>query len=793
MLCVHQGLAHAAAPEVAPAPDDTGAAAAGPALDLQLEVFVNGVTTGLIGSFRQEADGTLSVDPKELSELGIRPQRAALGADGRVRLDRMSGASFRYDAASQSLQVEAPDALRIPRNVDARGDPVARADPESDWGVVSNYTLFANFQNEEFFSIPDYQGTSATLDNTLFSPFGNLNYSFIANTGASEYGAPDFLRLNTSWTYFDARNLATYTAGDLVSGGLLWTRPVRLGGVQIRRNFGLRPDLVTLPIPSLAGSAAVPSTVEVFVNGQRTLDKQLPSGPFQVTNLPIVAGPGQARLVLTESSGRQIVADVPFYVSTQLLAEGLVDYSLEAGYARNYYGIYSDVYYSDPVGSGTIRYGLSNQLTIEAHAEGGAGLVNGGFGGAFNLASYGVMSLAGAASVLDDRSGYQIAGSIEFAIDSWRVSLRSQRTFGDYQDIASVTAEGQELPTPFSVAPLFNALPPRAIDQLSISTPLADRASLNLNFTNYEQIDGSNYRIAGISYARPLFNGNLFVNGFMDFANAGSYGATLGFSVPLGPQSSGALSADVDAQGASIAAQAMKSEGLEPGSYGWRFLDSEGAQTYRGVAGSYRGQNGRVEVGVQQYGSGGNAFTATAQGAIVAAGGGVFFSNQISDSFGVVDVGAPGVPVRAQNHMVGVTDAGGKVLVPNLQSYEENAIEIDPTNLPVDAQIANTRRTVVPAARSGVLVKFGVKSGGASALVAFIDAKGVALPMGTLVALNGSPQPVVVGYDGQAFLGDLQPSNSATITLPDGNSCAASFDFTPRPGRQVVIEKVPCQ
>ena len=59
----------------------------------------------------------------------------------------------------------------------------------------------------------------------------------------------------------------SYRAGDTISGRTLaWTRPIRLGGLQVQRNFALRPDLVTLPLPSYSGSAAVPSTVDVYVN-----------------------------------------------------------------------------------------------------------------------------------------------------------------------------------------------------------------------------------------------------------------------------------------------------------------------------------------------------------------------------------------------------------------------------------------------------------------------------------------------------------------------------------------------
>ncbi|MBX4378754.1 hypothetical protein K4H02_27235, partial [Mycobacterium tuberculosis] len=79
------------------------------------------------------------------------------------------------------------------------------------------------------------------------------------------------------------------------SGGLQWTRPVYLGGLQVQRNFHLRSDLVTIPIPVISGSAAVPSTLEVYTQNVKTYSGTVPSGPFQVTNFPVFTGAGQAQ------------------------------------------------------------------------------------------------------------------------------------------------------------------------------------------------------------------------------------------------------------------------------------------------------------------------------------------------------------------------------------------------------------------------------------------------------------------------------------------------------------------
>jgi outer membrane usher protein len=43
-------------------------------------------------------------------------------------------------------------------------------------------------------------------------------------------------------------------------------------------NFGTRPDLVTTPLMSAGGDALVPSSVDVFVNGQPLGTTQVPAG-----------------------------------------------------------------------------------------------------------------------------------------------------------------------------------------------------------------------------------------------------------------------------------------------------------------------------------------------------------------------------------------------------------------------------------------------------------------------------------------------------------------------------------
>lgn len=63
-----------------------------------------------------------------------------------------------------------------------------------------------------------------------------------------------------------------------------------MGGAMVERNFGLQPDLVTIPLAGFEGSAALPSTVEVFSDSIRAYSADVPAGPFSIRDLPLTGG-----------------------------------------------------------------------------------------------------------------------------------------------------------------------------------------------------------------------------------------------------------------------------------------------------------------------------------------------------------------------------------------------------------------------------------------------------------------------------------------------------------------------
>ena len=752
-------------------------------VDLQLEVYINGTSTKLVAAVRQEQDGSLTIAPEQLYNVGIIPAAQARRSDGRIDITRLPAITARIDAATQSLYLGAPDDGRVPHEISARrrSDPLDTSDPrnrvQTGFGALLNYDVSASglyrLERHGFTN----NGLSGTFDGRMFSSIGVLDNSVSLSGGAVR-------RLGTSWSSSDPSALRTVRIGDLITGGLSWTRPSRLGGIQMQSNFDLRPGLVTMPVPGFSSSAAVPSTVDVFLDNSRRLSQAVPAGPFEIVDMPIVTGGGTARIVVRDENGNETVTESDYFVSDRLLRPELLDYSFELGVPRTGFGTSDDRYASRLFGTASIRYGISDTLTLEGHAEGGEDLLNGGIGVVTGLGHWGVGSLALAGSSATGEKGFQLSGALDTEFGSVRLQGRIQKAFGSYNDIASVSASETDRD--------FDALwegVPRTLGQVSVSMPVLDMSYLNVSYTHLERDFGDTSRLLSASYSRPMFGGTFTASGFTDL-DTDNYGLFASFSVPLGGGMTASSTASVSGDDVGYGATLTQSPTSENDNVGWQ-LAYQQADDPRFAA------RGDVKTGIGEFG--GNLrhsddatwASGRARGAVVAAGGGLFLADHIDDSFGIVDAGAPDVTVMRENRPIGKTGRNGMVIVPDLRSYQRNTLGIDPNDLPIDAAVENTRQTVVPADRTGVKVSFGTQARGGTAIVELKDSAGSHVEVGSEGRLE-SGETFLVGYDGEAFVTGLQAHNRITVTRADGKLCSAQFDYARNVGSQVRISNVIC-
>jgi outer membrane usher protein len=779
--------------------------------NLQLDVIINGTSIKMIASFVLFGKNRIGATPKELQEIGLR-LNGPHDTNKIVLLDEIPTVSYEYVERIQTIRIAVDDRYRKGQTFDLSGAASPSIRTQAAWGAVLNYdVLGASGTDRSFWA---FNGSSLTLDGRAFSPYGTFQQSAIVRSSPQQ--STDVVRLDTTFRYSDQQRMITYGAGDAINGGLAWTRPVRIGGLQAQSNFMLRPDLVTMPLPSLGGSAAVTSTVDVYVNNMKTFSQEVPAGPFSVNNIPMLSGAGNAEVVIRDSAGHETKSTLPFYASSSLLSPGLMAWSVEAGLPRLSYGSGSDAYVNSPIGSATLRRGIFDWITLEGHAEVGAGLTNGGAGAVVRTGNIGVAGVALSASTGNKDSGLQTYLSYETRLFGLNISASSQRTIGTYDDLASTTARLSistasqlqnlsgfynylspsylaALPAS-STAPIYtSARPWLALDRITFSAPLSFDEKSNLSTSFIHMLDGSGVlsEIWTGTFTRSMpFGASVFATVFHDFGSSKNTGVYAGLTIPIGPSASVSTGVSTGRGGTTGNVDAVQSLGPEPGSYGWCVHDAEGATIDRRASISYRSNYGTIQAGASATNSGTGA-ALELRGSITTMDGGVFLSNWIDDGFAVVNVGVPGVGVLHENRPAGVTDSQGMLLLPSLRAYQRNKIDVDPANLPVDAEIETTHEIVSPADRAGALVKFHVRSDRASALVTFVRADGSVVLAGAKGRIDGGDE-FVVGYDGQAFIGNLGDTNRASIETA-GGVCNATFAFAARPGEQVHIAPVACR
>ena len=757
---------------------------------LLLAVEVNGFSTGQIGEFVAR-DGLVLAKRTELVDLGFRLP-PGLPGDALTDLATLPGLKWRLDMKTQTIFITAPDADLTPALLAPDAAPVGSRAVESGTGASLNYDVTDAFA-------AGHNAASGLLDLRLFSPRGVVSSGALVHAGAGPTGRGlTLIRLDTTYTFSDPQKLRRYRAGDFISGSLSWTRALHLGGVQITSDFTLRPDLVTFPLPTVSGSAAVPSTVDVLVNGNRLLSRDVGAGPFQIPSLPVVSGAGTVSIAVTNPLGQRTIVTLPFYANAALLAPGLQTFSAQAGAQRRNVGILNNDYRAIAV-TGTYRRGLTDRLTVETIGEATAGTAMAGAGIVLNVANLALLNAAFAASGGGGKHGTQLAVGLQRVDRRFSLGFAETLASRDYRDVAATGGDAiPRLQLTANVGFTFGRLGSLGVSYSQVDRdgpaaalpvvigPAADLAPLDPVYLAAAE----HAKIVSASYSATWRGISLTLTGFKNFVGSGGTGVAAALSMPFGRRGSVGAGAGVTGDGAFGNIQATRSA-VSIGDFGYQANVATGAATSGFVEGQYKARWGLLAGGADV--SGGQVtLRASARGSLAFLGGNFYAANTIDDSFAVVDTnGLAGVQVLSENRDMGRTDRHGHLLVPELRSFDVNHLSILPTDIPQDTTIVTTTRDVRPQDRSGLVIGFAVKVSH-GALLHIVDAGGD-LVIGSTATLRATHAMVPVGYDGSAYLEDLAAHDTLAIERPDGSRCVATFDYIPVAGEIPTIGPVQCR
>jgi len=759
---------HAEAGDLPPPPSGMEAVADA---QLFLELVVNQMNTGRVVAVEQR-NGQFFVPASALRDTGMKlPEN--IGAE--VALDSLSGLHSEYDSSGQRLLLDVPPDW-LPEQFVGRRNVYPRTPALSSFGALLNYDLYLNDTDDA--------GTylAAWNEVRLFDRWGTLSntgqYRRTMSGDASETLNNGYLRYDTTWRYSDDDRLLTYEAGDLVSGALPWSNSVRLGGVQLSRDFAVRPDLVTYPLPQFAGEAAVPSSVDLFINGYKSSSAELQPGPYTLTNIPFINGAGEAVVVTTDALGRQVSTTVPFYVTSSLLQKGLSDFSVAAGTLRQDYAL-RDFSYGPAASSGSLRYGLSDNFTLESHAEASDALTLGGIGGNVRLGNFGVLNSAISQSRFDGETGQQLSLGYQYSSQRYSFSYQRLQRRDQYADLTLVDRP-------------YTTLSKRS-EQATLSLSLDAWGSLGAGYFDVRAADDSRTRLLNLTWSKPLWrNSSFYLSANREIGDS-HWAVQAQLVIPFDLRGSLAIGSERSNSGQTRQrinySRSVPTEGGVGFNLGYAHGDGP---DYRQADLTWRLQSVQLQAGV--YGSS-DAETrwADASGSLVWMDRQVFAANRIDDAFVVVSTdGYANIPVRYENQQVGQTDRNGHLLVPWSSAYYRGKYEIDPLNLPANVRSPNVEQRIAVRRGSGYLLEFALSRVIAASIV-LVDGQQRELPLGSGVVHQQSGTQTVVGWDGLVYLENLQQQNNLRVTLGDGKTCQVQFAVDMNQDQIPLIGPLVCQ
>lgn len=746
LLC---NLAQAQAPLETPE-KSTDDAFMGATKSLLLQVILNGQSVSEIIRAEQLSDGRLVIPDTAWRAMRLRPLRESISmSENRIgyAVESIVGARYTVDMRNMVVLITVPpeafdDVIVHPGLTDQMSPkPVSP-------GIYLNYDLSATRTN-------DATPYGALIEGIGFNHWGSGVLGLVLRDAKPTH---EILRTETYWQTDLPNKMATLVLGDAITSAGSWSRPARYAGLRFSRDFSLQPGYITFPLPTITGSAALPSTVDLLINNQRIQSTAVSPGPFQLNNVPTITGAGDINLVVTDALGVQRVITQRYYASPRLLAPGLTDFSFELGALRENYLVQSSDYGAG-FASGSYRYGISPALTAEGRLELQRQRQAAGVELAGLLGNIAVGRAALAQSSTDQGVGHRVVLGIERSSTGGAASLQWERLSAQFSPFAQVPTE----------------IRPRERLVAGIGTRAPGNISLGFNYVDQSEWGGNRLQLASLNVGTTLA-GNVFLGLYasqrLDKSDGWSGGLTL--VVPLGGPNNATANTRRDNSGKVVNTAEVSQTTPFGSGVGWRIRASDAPAQRLQAGATFNTNVGRFTAEANE-GDNNNALRLGASGSIGWFEGLGFATRNIGlGSFAVVQVGdLPGIPVYRNYQLAATTNDNGLAFVPGLLPYHRNQITVDPTELPFNVDIQGAEQTVMPYARSGTFVPFPIKRS-RNALLTLLQSDNSPVPEGARVRTSASSEEFFVAREGEVYLKALGDKNEIDVRWAEGN-CSVEF------------------
>jgi outer membrane usher protein len=588
------------------------------------------------------------------------------------------------------------------------------------------------------------------------------------------YADNGLTRTSTSLIFDDRGALTRLTLGDAIVADGILAGVANVLGVNYAKNFAINPYFVTYPLQTLAGSANVPSTAYVYVNGQLVRTIQLQPGPFNLQNIPVSSGSSNTQVVIRNAFGQTQALQAPFYFGSNQLKQGLSQYDFDFGVARaqNYSGMGD---YQNPAGLAFYRYGFTSWLTAGGFAAMDGPAETSGAEISLGLPYVGQVGLSGALS-RSSGSTHGWAAAVQYSYQSKNFSFG-----GDYlRETDQYVALGLT-PEEDRTSDRYDIFAGTKIFGVNVS----------VNYTHVDDRDIGPQDQANLQFSHSIGRCCLLMLAFSQSRVPGTpvdNAVLLSLTIPFGSRSAATLSAERSQNDWTETATLQRSLPTDEG-FGYALQLQNDTSTLQSGQLAYQGPFGLYQANAQRV-DGQNTQSASISGGLVYIDGQLFPTRAVDQSYVLANVpGVPGAIIDLYNNPIGKTDAQGQILVPNLLPYYGNQVSVDPATIPMDYDIKSTSLDIAPPYRGGAIVTFPIKriqavEGQARVAVA---GRQVALAGDLLtITADGRDYTSPLGSEGSFYFENLPSGHHKANIIYAGGTCV--FAVTVPKSSKIVIQ-----
>lgn len=721
-----------------------------------LAVYVN---NSYLGRFdvkfsKGDSHSVIEMDKSEIALIGIKSSIFEPLAEGWQSIEKIiPDASFRYDSYNLTLYLSIPQVYF---------SPALSGAPKSTWDHGIN-AAYVNYNANHYNSV--YHGSSSESQQLNTDSGVNINGWYFRNS--SFYNkVNDSGRWHSIQSYLKhpvAEWNSEVLVGQSYSGGQ-YLDSFGFIGMKISSDSRMNKTAYRGFIPTVRGIARTNALVKVSQKGAVLLQESVAMGPFELTNFHPLGFGGDLEVEVIETDGSIQSFTVPYSSIPDLMSDGISSHSISIGQFEE-----SGVSSSPSFLQGEYARGFSQGLTAYSSALLSENYYAAMLGGAVNT-ELGAFSLDVTSSVIDSislgrKQGYSLKASHSklFKATDTLISLAayrySSRYFYSFSSANRLDESG-----------FYDNDSNKSRFDLSITQSAGQWGSFYVSGSTYNywnELDSTSQYSLGHSISLK----NLSINNSISFTdNDALY--MLSLSVPInsiyvssnlsssrlagesaGMSMSGLLG---DKNQVSYSAAATKTRNGDIYTINSRATLNEGI-LMAGVSNSHDST---------QYSVGMN-------GSLIAHKDGVILGQPLSESAAIVVADdASGSRVSSANNVV--LNHFGQAVVPFIQPYDFNKVELDPTTAEHQVDLPTTSKKIAPYAGAIVRVDFETQVGNKVIVETTLE-NGDYPPVGASIKDDQGRLVGMVGHQGLIYFSSPSDTVRLNLSWRDKGRCNINF------------------